>query len=385
MQRFRPGSTTEMAYIIDKYNAERVNFHEWILTLETLNPPNPIPLTVAGMPARFVPPGEGSVNIYGLAPYPSRRIPDPCPQVNWGRKESPPREKMCAVISAISELASVRRVSFFAATIVVEIEYGDGKEYPPKSLPGIVANRATTYHHDLETFLSSMRNHTRERILDPTDPLVGDIQDATDYINEPGWGILSPGMRISADSGLSTTSGILIRKRSDCYITVVNHGFPGSQVFHPTPHGDQIGDIVARYPDLDIAIVRPTPANFTRYTNSNYFQAEPPKSFAESSDMVPGSWFEIDGMSTGMLSLLYSGTSMEKPPSQTPVPFHRWRHTSLFNIFGATNSQIVEGIRGAPLVEEDTGLVAGFFHLAVGDWEECVAMDDLVAEGWQVV
>lgn len=56
----------------------------------------------------------------------------------------------------------------------------------------------------------------------------------------------------------------------------------------------------------------------------------------------------------------------------------------MFNVFGATSPKLVEGICGAPLVE-DTGLVAGFFHLAAGDWAECAALDDLVAEGWQVV
>lgn len=403
-ERFRPAARTEMSYIIERYNAERVNFFEWILMVETLDPPNPVPLTVAGMPARFVSPGEGRVNLYGLAPYPSRRIPDPCPQVNWGNKMSPTKDQMCAVISAISEVAHIRRVNFLPATIVVETEHGDGRKYLPKSLPGVVANRATTYHHDAESFLNSMRSHTHERILDPAQyfpgPAIGPLpQDATDYINEPGWGILSPGMRIStgyaaesgifAETNLSTTSGILLRKGASCCITVANHGFPDLQrVFHPAPYGNQIGDIIDRYPELDIAMVQLTPANFSRYTNNAYFQAEPPRRFAENADMVPGSWFEMDGMSTGMLSLMYSGTALEKPirpPGHPPIPFHLWQHKNLFNMFGATSPQLVEGSYGAPLVEEETGLVAGFFHLAAGDWAECAAVDDLVAEGWEIV
>lgn len=101
--------------------------------------------------------------------------------------------------------------------------------------------------------------------------------------------------------------------------------------------------------------------------------------------MVPGSWFEVDGMSTGLLSLLYCGRSMERPPGHPPIPVSQWQQKNLFEVFGATNPELIEGMCGAPLVEQGTGLVAGFFHLAVGDWVECAVLDDLVAEGWQVV
>lgn len=40
---------------------------------------------------------------------------------------------------------------------------------------------------------------------------------------------------------------------------------------------------------------------------------------------------------------------------------------------------------GAPFVEARTGSVAGFFHLANGDYAEFAAMDDLIAEGYEVV
>lgn len=94
-------------------------------------------------------------------------------------------------------------------------------------------------------------------------------------------------------------------------------------------------------------------------------------------------------MSTGMFSLLYVGNSMEKPaagpPGNPETPVHRWRRNAVFSVFGATNPQVIEGIRGTPLVEGESGLVTGFFHLATGDWVECAALDDLVAEGWEVV
>jgi predicted secreted protein len=54
-----------------------------------------------------------------------------------------------------------------------------------------------------------------------------------------------------------------------------NHGFLVlSQVFHPATQADEIGDVVDRYPELDIAMVRFTPANLTRFSNRVYLQAE---------------------------------------------------------------------------------------------------------------
>lgn len=336
-EKFRPASTPEMSYIQEKYQAERITFYEWILAIETHNPPKPIPLTVACMPTRFVPPGQGRVCLYGLAAYSSRRITYPCPGISWDRKESPTKSQMCAVVSAMADLANVRRINFLPAAIVVELVHGDGRAYSPKSLPSIVANRLTTYHYGADSFLSSMRNHTRERVLDPVQYLPGPmLQDTTNYIHEPNWDILSPGMRVSteyaayskvyADAVPSTTSGILLRKDTTCYMTVANHTFLNSQeVFHPTPSGDKIGDIVDRYPERNIAMVQLTPANYPQCINQTYFQAQAPRRLAETTDMIPGSWFEVDGMSTGMLSFLYCAKSLEKParpPGHPDIPVY---------------------------------------------------------------
>ena len=239
------------------------------------------------------------------------------------------------MITAVSGLAHVRQVNLLPAATVVELEYGDGKGYLRKSLPDVVANRATTHHHGIESFLTSVRNHARERTLDPAGYFPGALaQDDTEYINEPNWGILSPGMRVStracAETVRSTTSGIILRKRGDCYITAANHGFPNTkEVFHPTPSGEKIGDIVNRYPELDIAMVRLTPANSDRYTDRVYFQAEPPRSLAEVRDMIPGRWIEVDGMSTGLLSLLYCGRSKERLPGHSSILVNQWQQKKL--------------------------------------------------------
>lgn len=199
----------------------------------------------------------------------------------------------------------------------------------------------------------------------------------------------STGSGASAEPVRSTTCGLLIQKGNTKYLTVSNNGFLGeSEVFHPAYDGDKIGDIVDRYPQFDIAMVRLTPEFSNRFSNDTYFQAEPPKRLVTAEYLKHGAWFEVDGMSTGLISLAYVGDVMEKPgrpPGHPDIPFLRWRRHCLLRIFGATNPTILDGLCGAPLVEERTGNVAGFFHLANGDFAECAALDDLVAEGWDVV
>ena len=171
-------------------------------------------------------------------------------------------------------------------------------------------------------------------------------------------------------------------------VSVANHGFlAGDEVFHPTPDGDKIGDIVDRYPELDVAMVQLTPAHFSHFSNQTYFQAEPPKRLADRSSLVLGTWFEVDGMSTGMLSFQYLVNTFEypvRPPGHPPIPVLQWKRDVTFRIFGASSPELMEGLCGAPFVEVETGNVAGFFHLGNGDWAECAAVDDLVAEGWEV-
>lgn len=79
---------------------------------------------------------------------------------------------MTAVISALLPLAEVRRVNFWPASIA-EFVYGDGRVYQNDSLPGVMAGFPTTYHHDSIPFLQSMRDHTREKLLDPSRHLPG--------------------------------------------------------------------------------------------------------------------------------------------------------------------------------------------------------------------
>lgn len=107
---------------------------------------------------------------------------------------------MVSVVHALSGLANVRRVNFMPAAIVVELVSDDGREYPRRSLPNVVANRRTTYHHaSYSFFFYSTRDQTRER-EDPSQyPAGPHPQDETNYIREPEQGMFSPGMGFQPD------------------------------------------------------------------------------------------------------------------------------------------------------------------------------------------
>jgi hypothetical protein len=107
----------------------------------------------------------------------------------------------------------------------------------------------------------------------------------------------------------------------------------------------------------------------------------------ESREIRRGTWFEVDGMSTGLLSFNFIGHTLQppiSPPGHPSIPFLDWRLDFVTRIFGATNPTVMDGICGAPMVEERTGNVAGFFRLGNGEYAAFAALDDLVAEGWEV-
>ncbi|CAG8932489.1 unnamed protein product [Penicillium salamii] len=87
-----------------------------------------------------------------------------------------------------------------------------------------------------------------------------------------------------------------------------------------------------------------------------------------------GSWSEVDGMSSGLISLMAIGRRFEAPerPPGHPV---------VNAIFGAMNPTISEGACGAPIVQCESGEVAGFFHLSDGTNCLTADLDDLIAKG----
>ena len=159
------------------------------------------------------------------------------------------------------------------------------------------------------------------------------------------------------------------------------------QVYHPSCTGDKVGDIVNRYPELDVAMIQLTPSTSTRFQNNTYFQATAPNRLVDSKTIQFGSFFEVDAMSTGLVELMFEMVTMEKPVrplGHPPIPCIQWKRYNVMRIFGAQNADLADGMCGAPIVECDTGAVAGFFHLANGDHAVSAGLDDLIAEGWSI-
>src|SRR5271168_2055247 len=174
-QDFRNITRQEVGYIFEKCNAERVAFEDYLMIIETSNPPRPVPLTVACMPAIFVPPGQPCKYTIGSAPYVGPRVRDPCPHLSWGRMQTPTDSQMADVISVLMQLVNIERVHFLPTSIVVELVYGDGRVYADRSLPAFMAGLMISYHHDSVPFFESMKDHTRERLLDPGRYLPGPL------------------------------------------------------------------------------------------------------------------------------------------------------------------------------------------------------------------
>lgn len=86
-----------------------------------------------------------------------------------------------------------------------------------------------------------------------------------------GQGILSPGVCVASavldNSGLFTSTwqskpaGIMLQQGSERVISVANQGFRHSdEVYHPTPLGRRIGQIVQTVPELEIGLVSLDPS-----------------------------------------------------------------------------------------------------------------------------
>ena len=401
---YRHPSKTEQTILTEAFHHEEISFLEYMIIIETYKPPRPVPLTIGCMPAIFIPPdtNRASHTLRGEAPYIHPRGHDPCPHLAITPMQKPPQDKMFAIVDFLKGLMGICGIIFLPTSIIVELKINDGRIYGDHSLPPHIAGLPVSYHHSATPFFHAVRNHAHERRLDPsaTPPAGGPPrQDVTNYLHDPDWGTIGPGVRLSAGlvkgKGLyarasqSTTCGLRVKKGLRYYVTAANHCFFASkEVFHPNEEGDKIGEVVERYPALDIALVELNSAHASRFTNSNYFQAEPAKKFIPWQQAIPGNWFEIDSMSTGLVSLMLEATVLREPmrPQGHPeIPTHHWKRDTTYRIFGATGPGLLDGMCGAPLVEVETGNVAGFFQLASGDEAWCAALDDLIDAGVELV
>jgi hypothetical protein len=401
-RQYRSLTRNELQWIHHNFGGGEIGTSGWYMCIETANPPQPVPLTVGCMPVKFTGIGELEWEPIPRSSYPNPRVPDPCPAIHWPVMAFPTLEQNVALLTALQPIVNVRAIFYLPHWTIVELEYGDGRVYEPNSLPGTVGRRTTLYHHAKAPFYDSMKNMTRERRVDPAQHRTTGIgpmpQDDQNYFRQASH--LGPGCRLECGHGIpgsqnegmnaATSAGIKLRQfDGQEVLTVSHHRFLVSkEVYHPYAGEDKIGDIIDTRPELDIALVKLTSAAAGKFTNACYFEAKTPRMLLRGSEMESGCWFEVDGMSSGLVSLLRYGASYRKPPRPAGHPaieFRKWTAHSVDAMFGAVNNTICEGMCGAPIVQCETGGVGGLFHLF--DGLNCLAahlLDDLVAEGWQL-
>jgi hypothetical protein len=101
-----------------------------------------------------------------------------------------------------------------------------------------------------------------------------------------------------ATVSMNSTSGVILWHKSLERLTLANHGFPTTEVYHPDTNGVIIAEITHRLPALDIALAKLY--NPFRYTNTRYFEAPVPIRLLRHSEFG-SEWCELDGMTTGVV------------------------------------------------------------------------------------
>ncbi|KAL8857989.1 MAG: hypothetical protein Q9178_005449 [Gyalolechia marmorata] len=398
---FRFPTSEEEAWLCSQYPDSRITFRWPTLIIETNMPPNPLPLTVAGVAAKYVPPPEvDNVVIPGLV---TDNLPiqitndymnmkssiDPLPfrLTKWKR---PTSEQQRAIVDVISNICNPHYVHVLFPYIIVEL-YEDGRCYGAGSLPRTIGGCSAVYHHQKKSIFEGMTVHGVPKLIQPS----ANVQDTSDYLQ--AYHVLNPGVRVSsaqmtnigqwATVAVGTTAGILLRNNhGQQRLTVAHHGFLHSDdIYHPTEAGTNIGVIDERFEHLDVALAKLNPS--INYDNSTYFESKRPRRLLRHDEIELGAWFSIDGVSTGLVSLRTIGITMEVPPRPPGTTKIRYTNLNLFDGFGQMNTILRNGICGAAIVEEnvDDGGVAGFFHLGNGGWALSPCLDELIDRSWSVV
>ncbi|KAG9237870.1 hypothetical protein BJ875DRAFT_516761 [Amylocarpus encephaloides] len=357
-RQYRSLTRDELQWIRTNFGDGEIATSGWFMYIETANPPRPVPLTFGGMPVMFTGIRELVLEPIPSFPFPNPRVPDPCPTIHWPVMTFPTLEQNVALLTALQPIANARAIFYMPHWTIIELEYGDGRVYEPKSLPGTVGGRTTLYHH-AEAPLECGPGSQNEGVNATTSAGIKlrhfDGQEV--FTGSQNEGV-----------NATTSAGIKLRHfDGQEVLTVAHHGFLISkEVYHPYVGEDKIGDVIDTRPELDIALVKLTSTAGRKFTNACYFQAETPRMLLEGLKIESGTWSEVDGMSSGLVSLLTYGKHYFKPkwPAGHPViEFREWRADSVNIMFGAVNNPICEGMCGAPIVQCETGGVGGFSHL----------------------
>lgn len=247
------------------------------------------------------------------------------------------------------------------------------------------------YHHSKESVFDDLPVQGRVKFIVPSKS----VQDTTDYIQTSN--TLCLGIRVEsaeatdvghyAETAIGTTAGVLLRDTHGRErITVCNHGFiHSSEVFHPAHSGTQIGEIDERWKALGIALIKLNPS--ISFTNNMYFEANVPRRLLRSNEIPMGTFFCVDGMSTGAFFLHVQGISLyvlKRPANLSGIEHSRMK---IYRILGSNMSHPQPGICGAAIVEDDSdeGGVARFFSEGNSDFALSPCLNELIDRDWAIV
>lgn len=400
---FRLGTSMEMQWIISHFKATAIEFQFPVLVIVTSDPPSPLPLTVASVAVAFIPPRQPVNDNFEarLIPdarplsvttnYAGPRIPTDPLDFTFSKWTEPTEPQLKALLAALSIFCNPRRIHILCPHLIIELHVNDERVYKPDSLPRRIGGFAVFYQHRQVSVFGGLSVQGKERLIVPS----GSVQDTTDYIQTSN--ALCPGIRVEsaqttdvgpyAEIAVSSTAGVLLRDtHGHERITVSNHGFIHSgEVFHPSNSGTQIGEIDERWEALDIALVRLNPS--ISFTNQMYFEAKVPRRLLRSNEIPMGTFFCVDGMSTGPVFLHVQGISLyvpKRPTNLSGIDFYKMK---IYRTFGSNMAQPQSGICGAAIVEDDSdeGGVAGFFSEGNSDFALTPCLDELIDRGWALV
>lgn len=395
---FRELHDSETKWIAERYKARRILVNLPDIFIQTSSPPIPIPLTIAAAVVRFYPLDielHTTIPQGILVPYGTTQRQDilsyPLPLY-----AIPTHMQCLEVIERLKAEVSIRSVHFLPPVIIVEIQAHDGRKYDRKTLPAKAGGLNLMYHHSQEAFWGGQSQLSYARLTTPSHH----VSDYADYLRQTPFQ-LSPGVCLgsateSANASFSstwqaTTAGVMVQRGSERRLTAANHGFKAScEVFHPSPSGRRIGEIVNRWPAWDLAFVAVDPS--ISFDNGRYFSAPPPTRLVAAQELMAGDWFELDGISTGRIDMMARGRMYDRPhldsttQSTVPVNYTEWDVSTLYSTFGAMGGLIQHGVCGAPAVDVD-GRVAGFFRFLDGSgmWASTASLEFLILQGWSIV
>ncbi|KAL8941733.1 MAG: hypothetical protein Q9216_002061 [Gyalolechia sp. 2 TL-2023] len=401
MNDFRLPTSSERAWLSSRFPNSRHAFRWPTIIIETNTPPKPLPLTIAGVAARFLPPSESEDN---ANPGPLQdNLPTKITNDYMDMKSSvdpltfklvkwkkPTLQQKRAVVDVICSFCNPHYIHVLFPYLIVEL-YRDGRCYAAGSLPRRIGGCSAVYHHKSTSIFEDMAVHGVPGLIQPT----VNVQDTSDYLQ--AYHVLTPGVRVSsahvtnvgqrADLAIGTTAGVLLRNNhGQQRLTVAHHGFLHSEdVHHPTEIGTHIGVIDERFEHLDLALAKLDPS--INFDNSTYFESKRPRRLLRGAEIELGAWFSVDGISTGMVFLRAAGITMELPPRPARTTEIEWTGWNLFDGFGQINTELRGGICGAAIVEEDVddGGVAGFFCHGHGQWALSPCLDELIDGSWSVI